>query len=51
MLSVLLLHKIIHFCKLKRDFPVDTVNKNPTANATDIGSIPSPGRFHMPWSN
>ena len=21
------------------------------ANAGDLGSIPGPGRFHMPWSN
>ena len=30
---------------------VDTVVKNPPANAGDTGSSPGPGRFHMPWSN
>ena len=33
------------------DFPGGAVIKNPPANAGDIGSIPSPGRFHMPQSN
>ena len=23
--------------------------KNPAANAGDVGSIPGPGRSHMPW--
>ena len=27
------------------------VVKNPPANAGDMGSIPGPGRFHVPWSN
>ena len=38
-------------CLLKlrqRDFPGGTVDKNLPANARDIGSIPGPGRFHMP---
>ena len=30
------------------DFPGGAVNKNPSANAGDIGSISGPGRFHMP---
>ena len=34
-----------------RDFPGGTVVKNPPANAGDTGSIPGPGRSHMPWSN
>ena len=25
--------------------------KNLPANAGDVGSIPGPGRSHMPWSN
>ena len=33
------------------DFLGGTMDKNPPANAGDKGSIPSPGRFHMPWSN
>ena len=34
-----------------RDFPVGAVVKNPPANAGDTGSIPGPGRSHMPCSN
>ena len=33
------------------DFPGDAVVKNPPANAGDTGSIPGPGRSHMPRSN
>ena len=33
------------------DFPGGRVDKNPPASAGDMGSIPSPGRFHMPQSN
>ena len=33
------------------DFPGGAVVKNPPANAGDMGSIPSPGRSHMPQSN
>ena len=33
------------------DFPGGTVVKNPPANAGDMGSIPDPGRSHVPWSN
>ena len=32
-------------------FPGGAVVKNPPANAGDVGSIPGPGRSHMPWSN
>ena len=32
-------------------FPGGTVVKNPPANAGDMGSSPSAGRSHMPWSN
>ena len=33
------------------DFSSSAVDKNPSANAGDTGSIPDPGRFHMPQSN
>ena len=33
------------------DFPGGAVVKNPPANAGDTGSIPGPGRLHMPRSN
>ena len=33
------------------DFPSGTVDRNLPANTGDTGSIPGPGRFHMPWSN
>ena len=32
------------------DFPGGSVDKNPPASAGDTGSIPGPGRFHMPWN-
>ena len=34
-----------------QDLPGDAVVKNQLANAGDMGSIPSPGRSHMLWSN
>ena len=34
-----------------RGFPGGTVVENPPANAGDTGSIPGPGRSHMPRSN
>ena len=33
-----------------RDFPGGAVVKNPPANSVDTGSIPGPGRSHMPQS-
>ena len=30
------------------DFPGGAVDRNPPANAGDMGSIPGPGRSHMP---
>ena len=33
------------------DFPGGTVEKNLPANAGDTGSIPDPGRSHMPRNN
>ena len=43
----------VHYAvyKVPWDFPGGTVDKNPLANAGDIGLIPGPGRFQMPWSN
>ena len=35
----------------QKDFPGGTVVKNPPANTGDTGSIPGPGRSHMPRSN
>ena len=35
----------------QRDFPGGSVVKNPPVNAGDTGSIPGPGRPHMPWNN
>ena len=37
--------------RTKQDFPGGTVVKNLPANAGDMGSIPGPGRPHMPQSN
>ena len=37
--------------KRSRDFPGGAVVKNLPANAGDMGSIPGPGRSHMPRSN
>ena len=34
-----------------RDFPGGAVVKNLPANAGDTGSIPGPGRSHMPRSS
>ena len=33
------------------DFRGGTVDKNLLASAGDTGSIPGPGRYHMPQSN
>ena len=32
-------------------FPGGAVVRDPPANAGDMGSIPGPGRSHMPWNN
>ena len=37
--------------RTETDFPSGTVDKNPPANAGDMGSIPGPGRFHTLRSN
>ena len=36
---------------IEMDFPGGAVDKNLPSNARDMGSIPGPGRFHMPQSN
>ena len=36
---------------LIRDPPVGPVVKNPPVNEGDTGSIPDPGKSHMPQSN
>ena len=36
---------------INKDFPGGAVVKNPPASAGDTGSIPGPGRFHMPQRN
>ena len=33
------------------DFPGGAVVEKPPVSAGDTGSIPGPGRSHMPWSN
>ena len=35
----------------RKGFPGGSMVKNLPANAGDTGSIPGPGRSHMPWSN
>ena len=34
-----------------KNFPGGPEVEYPPANAGDMGSIPGPGRFHMPWDN
>ena len=36
---------------MPRGFPGGSVDKNPPANERDMGLVPGPGRFHLPWSN
>ena len=45
------LNSLFTINKSLRDFPGGAVVKNPPANAGDMGSIPGPGRSHMPQSN
>ena len=40
-----------HMRRCLRGFSGGAVVKNPPANAGDTGSIPGPGRSHMPRSN
>ena len=32
------------------DFPSSTVDESLLANVGDLGFVPGPGRFHMPWN-
>ena len=34
-----------------QDFLGGRMDRNPPANAGNIGLIPGPGRFHLLWSN
>ena len=34
-----------------QDSPGGAADKNTPTNAGHIGSIPGPGRFHLPWNN
>ncbi|KAI4562956.1 hypothetical protein MJT46_010565 [Ovis ammon polii x Ovis aries] len=43
--------KILIHERVFRDFSGGPVDKNPPASAEDTGSIPGPGRSHMPQSN
>ena len=46
------IHVIMFFSKpVELNFSGGTVDKNLPANAEDIGSIPGPGRFYMPWGS
>ena len=39
-------------CKeIEENNRMGAVDKNLPASAGDTGSIPGPGRFHVPWSN
>ena len=42
---------ILLIITISKDFSGGTMDKNPPANAGDMGLHPGPGRFHMPWSN
>ena len=43
--------KLLNQRYIVEGFPGSTVEKNLPANAGDTGSIPGPGRFHMPRSS
>ena len=51
--AVILISDKINFKSkmLQEGFLGGAVVKNLPANAGDTGSIPGPGRSHMPWSN
>ena len=44
-------YQIVHLNMYSRDFLGGTVVKNLLAKAGDMGSIPGPGRSHMPRRN
>ena len=43
--------RVLFSIYLSGGFPHSSVVKNPPANAGDTGSIPDPGRFHVPQSS
>ena len=43
--------KFFNLKKIRVDFPGVAADKNLPANRIDTGSIPGPGRFHVPQSN
>ena len=43
-----LFFKMIFIIRIVWDFPGGAVDRNLPASAGDMGSIPGPGRFHMP---
>ena len=45
------MYTLLYLKWITRDFPGGEVAKNLPANAGDTGSIPGPGRSHMPRSN
>ena len=48
----LMLLNYIHFKMVRMGVSlVAQGRKSPPTNERDIGSIPDPGRSHMPWSN
>ena len=42
---------VLLFIYTGKGYTGDSVVKNAPASAGDMGSIPDPGRSHMPWSN
>ena len=40
-----------HSVRILEDFPGSLGIGNLPANARDMGLLPAPGRFHMPWNN
>ena len=46
----MLIPEVMYVTALHRDFPGGLVVKNLPANAGDTGSIPDPGRSHVPQS-
>ena len=44
-------HKRNFLNQLSRDFPGGPVMKNQPLNAGNMGSIPDPGRSHLPWNS
>ena len=53
--SLVLVFSLLPFAKIYKDvlsgFPGASVVQNLPASAGDAGSIPDPGKSHMPWSS